>query len=175
MRLSSCLLVGCMAVVPLLAAPKSGTEPNASDVQFVKNAAEGGMAEVQMGKLAQDKGSNQAVKDFGQQMVTDHSKANEELKGVASSKNITVPEKLNAKDQALYDRLSKMSGAQFDREYMRAMVKDHETDIAEFKKASERVKDADIRGFASKTLPTLEHHLQMAKDANAKIGTTAGK
>lgn len=166
--------VGCVATLPLLAA-NSGTRLSAGDIQFVHNATEGNYAEVQLGKLAKDKGSNQAVKDFGQQMVTDHGKANDDLKTVADNKKITVNDKMNAKDQALYDRLSKLSGAQFDRAYMRAMVKDHEADVSEFRKESDRAKDAHVRGFASKTLPTLEHHLQMAKDAEMKLGASASK
>jgi len=172
MKVSSVLITGCMAVLPLLAA--SGQQ-NATDTQFVNNAAEGGLAEVQLGQLAEQKGSSQAVKDFGHQMVTDHSKANNELKSVASTMNLTVPDKMNAQDQALYGRLSKLSGAQFDREYIRAMIKDHRTDIAEFRREGERAKDVDVRNFVNKTLPTLEHHLQMAKDANTKLGASAGR
>jgi len=97
------------------------TSVPAADRQFVIKAAQGGAAEVKLGQLAQDKGSNQAVKDFGKQMVTDHSAANDELKSIASGKGITLPDTLNSKDQALYDRLSKMSGDQFDKAYINAM------------------------------------------------------
>jgi putative membrane protein len=146
-----------------------------ADSKFVTAAAQGGLAEVKMGELAKEKGSNQSVTSFGEQMVKDHTEANNELRSVASGKGITVPESLNAKDQALYDRLSKLSGAQFDRAYINAMVKDHQEDVAEFRKVSKTSKDPDIKTFATKTLPTLEHHLQMAEDAQKQLGSTSNK
>ncbi|HLK21006.1 MAG TPA: DUF4142 domain-containing protein [Bryobacteraceae bacterium] len=145
------------------------------DSHFVTSAAEGGLAEVKLGELAKQKGSNQAVTSFGDQMVKDHSAANDKLKGVVSNKGVTVPDSLNAKDQALYNRLSKLSGAQFDRAYITAMVKDHQTDVAEFKREARVAKDADIKTFASDTLPTLEHHLQMAQEAQKQLGSTSSR
>ena len=145
------------------------------DSQFVTKAAQGGLAEVKLGELAQQKGSNQAVKDFGLQMVKDHSAANDELKSVASGKGVSVPDSMNAKDQATYDRLSKLSGAQFDRAYINDMVKDHVEDVAEFRKESQTGQDSDIKGFAGKTLPTLQHHLEMARDAQKKLGAASSK
>ena len=146
-----------------------------SDTNFVRKAAEGNYAEIQMGKLAQDKGTNPAVKDFGQRMVTDHTKAYDQLKPIASKDNVTMPDRMNVKDQAMYDRLSKLSGAQFDREYMRSMVKDHQSDVAEFQRESTKAKDKDVRTYATNTLPTLQEHLRLAEDANAKVGASASK
>jgi putative membrane protein len=151
------------------------TKPPAADVRFMEKAAQGGMAEVKLGQLAADKGSSQAVKDFGQRMVTDHTKANNQLKDLASRKGVTLPDSLDAKDQTIYDHLSKLSGAEFDREYMRGMVKDHRTDVNEFRKESESAKDADVREFAKQTLPTLEEHLKLAQQDESQIGTTARK
>jgi putative membrane protein len=148
------------------AATKGGAEAT-----FVKNAAQGGMAEVELGKLATEKASSDDVKQFGQRMVDDHSKANDQLKQIASQKSIDVPSDLNAKDKATKDRLSKLSGPAFDRAYMKHMVADHTKDVAEFKKQANTGSDSDIKGFASSTLPTLEDHLKMAKDINAKVGT----
>jgi putative membrane protein len=145
------------------------------DTHFVTTAAEGGLAEVKLGELAKQKGSNQSVTSFGDQMVKDHTEANNELKSIASSKGIKVPESLNAKDQALYDRLSKLSGGQFDRAYISAMVKDHEEDISEFRRISRTAKDQEIKSFASKTLPTLEHHLEMAQQAQKQLGSISTK
>lgn len=159
------------------AASKSSTETGAlsgSDRTFVRKAAEGGVAEVQLGQLAKEKGSNSAVKDFGDRMMKDHSKANDNLKSVATSKGATVPDTMSAKDQALYNRLSKLSGSEFDKAYMGAMVKDHEEDVAEFRKESQAAKDTDLRNFASQTLPTLEDHLRMARDTASKVGVTTG-
>ena len=148
------------------AATKGGAEAT-----FVKNAAQGGMAEVELGKLATEKASSDDVKQFGQRMVDDHSKANDQLKQIASQKSIDVPSDLNAKDKATKDRLEKLSGPAFDRAYMKHMVTDHTKDVAEFKKQANTGSDSDIKGFASSTLPTLEDHLKMAKDINAKVGT----
>ena len=141
----------------------------ASDSQFMRKAAEGGLAEVKLGELAKEKASSATVKKFGEHMVSDHSKANEKLKTLAGTKGVTVPDSMNAKDKALYDRLSKLSGAAFDRAYINAMVKDHEEDVAEFRKESQSAKDADVKEFASTTLPTLEDHLRMAKDAASQV------
>src|SRR5436190_874578 len=108
----------------------------AADQAFAKEAAAGGLAEVALGTLAKDKASNADVKAFGDRMVTDHSKANDELKQWASSKNVTLPSDLDAKAKATQDRLSKLSGDAFDKAYMKDMVADHKTDVAAFKKES---------------------------------------
>jgi putative membrane protein len=143
---------------------------NSADMTFATKAAQGGMAEVKLGHLAVDKASNPDVKTFGQRMVDDHSKANDQLKQTASSQNMTLPTDLDAKDQATYDRLSKLSGAQFDTAYMRDMVKDHETDVKEFQREANSGKDPQLKSFASTTLPILQSHLQMARDTEAKLG-----
>jgi len=103
----------------------SSGQLSAADKTFMTKAAQGGMAEVELGQLATQKGQSDDVKKFGQRMVDDHSKANDQLKSLASEKGVTLPTSLDAKDRALKDRLSKMSGAQFDKAYMQAMVKDH--------------------------------------------------
>jgi len=148
------------------------------DTAFAKEAAVGGMAEVELGNLAKEKASNNDVKQFGDRMVTDHSKANDELKQWASQKKVTLPEKLDQKHQATRDRLAKLSGAAFDREYMHEMVMDHQHDVAAFTRESKTGKDPDLKAWAGKTLPTLQDHLKMAKDTASKVGmghTTAKK
>ena len=147
----------------------SSTSMSASDQHFVKSAAQGGMAEVQLGQLAVEKASNPEVKKFGQRMVDDHSKANEQLKQVASEKNITLPETLNAKDEATKQKLSALSGEQFDRAYMSDMVKDHTQDVAEFRKESNGGQDEAVKNFASTTLPTLESHLKEARQIEPQV------
>src|SRR4051812_34394375 len=127
------------------------------------NVAKDGMAEVELGRLAADKASNADVKKFGQRMVDDHTKANDELKMIASSKNITLPTAVDAKHKATADRLSKLSGAAFDAAFMQTMVQDHRKAVASFKRESQTGKDAEIKAFAGKTLPTLEDHLKMAQ------------
>jgi len=135
----------------------------------VKKAASGGMAEVKLGKLAQEKGSSSAVKEFGKRMETDHSKAGEELREVASKNHIALPEDMDKTDQATYDHLSKLSGAEFDRVYAQHMVTDHEEDTEEFKNEASRGKNADIKGFASRTLPTLQDHLRQAREMEKSV------
>lgn len=142
-----------------------------SDAKFVMEAAQGGMAEVEMGKLAADKASSPDVKQFGQRMVDDHTKANDQLKTVASTVGVTLPPDVGAKNRALIDQLSKLSGAAFDKAYMQHMVKDHKKDVAEFQKEANSGKNADVKSFASSTLPTLQEHLRMAQDVAGKTGS----
>ncbi len=139
------------------------------DSSFVTKAAVGGLAEVKLGQLAILKASNGDVKSFGQQMADDHGKANVELKDLAAKKGFTLPTDVDAKHQATYDRLSKLSGAEFDRAYMQEMVADHNEDVSEFRREATSGSDADVKAWAAKTLPTLEHHLQMAESTNAKV------
>ena len=135
-----------------------------ADTKFAKDAAAGGMAEVKLGQLAQEKSSNDAVKNFAKRVVDDHSKAGEHLKEVAAKNNITLPSRLKAQDQTTYEKLSKLSGAAFDRAYARDMVNDHTKDVGDFRKEASNGKNDDIKNFASQTLPTLEDHLKMARE-----------
>jgi putative membrane protein len=136
---------------------------NMADRKFVKDAAQGGMAEVELGQLAAEKASSEDVKKFGQRMVDDHSKANDNLKELATKKGVHVPQQLSAKDKAIKARLTKLSGDQFDKAYMANMVRDHKKDVAESKRETESAKDPDIKNFATSTLPTLEDHLKQAQ------------
>jgi putative membrane protein len=164
---------------PKTTQPKAGAQektagaPSATDKTFAREAAIGGMAEVELGRLAADKASSADVKQFGQRMVDDHGKANDELKSWASQKSVTLPTELDAKHKATRDRLSKLSGAAFDRAYMHEMVTDHDKDVQEFKHASKTATDSDLKAWAAKTLPTLEEHQKMAHDVNSKVGGAA--
>jgi putative membrane protein len=142
---------------------------SASDATFAKKAASGGMAEVKLGQLAQEKGSSSAVKEFGKRMENDHSKAGDQLKDVASKNNINLPTDMDKKDQATYDHLSKLSGAEFDRVYAQHMVTDHEQDVEEFKNEASTGKNPDIKRFASETLPTLQDHLRQARQMEKSV------
>ena len=143
-----------------------------SDADFVAMAASGGMLEVELGKVAAQKGNAAEVKKFGQHMVTDHTKANTELKTLADKKKMTVPAKMNAEHQSAFDRISKLSGAEFDKEYMNQMVMDHEKTVAMFEQANQKAADTDLKAFASKTLPALRMHLDMARENNNKVKGT---
>jgi putative membrane protein len=159
---------------PNMTMPDTTAVNTVSDSDFAKEAAQGGVAEVKLGQLAEDKGTSDAVKEFGKRMVDDHSQANEKLKNVASQENVNLPEGLSKKDQTRYDKLSKLSGDAFDRAYARDMVKDHQNDIAAFEQEAKNGRDADIRSFASETLPTLEDHLKMAREMMRTVSPTNG-
>jgi putative membrane protein len=156
---------------PMKSSTSTVSRPSMGDTHFAKEAAQGGMAEVKLGQLAQDKGLSYSVKNFGKRMVDDHSKAGDKLKDIASQENITLPADIAAKDQATYDRLSKLNGAAFDRAYAKNMVKDHEADIAAFQKETNGGKVDSLKSFASNMLPTLQDHL---KEAKAMMKTVAG-
>jgi putative membrane protein len=143
-----------------------------ADKKFVKEAAQGGMAEVELGQLAQQKASSDDVKKFGERMVNDHSKANDQLKQIASDQGISLPSQMSAKDNATKAMLSKLSGKDFDRAYMADMVKDHRADISEFEKESSSGKDPAIKDFAQQTLPTLRDHLKQAEEVHSSVKST---
>jgi len=164
------LVFGFVLLAARKAVPQTTTAAS-SDHEFAMKAASGGMSEVQLGQLASDKGTNSAVKEFGQRMVTDHSKANDELKGIASKENINLPSSPSKTDEAAYNRLSKLSGKQFDDAYAKMMVADHEHDIAEFRHESTNGTDESLKSFATNTLPTLESHLEQAKQMLKSVQT----
>ncbi len=134
---------------------------SANDRQFIENAANGGMKEVHMGNLGVERGQSQAVKSFAQRIVTDHTKANQKLKALANRKGVT----LAADDAKMVNSMPIASkrGAEFDREYARMMVEDHQKDIAAFEEEAKDGSDPDVKAFARDTLPTLRAHLQAAE------------
>jgi putative membrane protein len=136
---------------------------SSQDRNFLMDAAMGGMMEVELGRLAAQKGASDAVKQFGQRMVDDHSAANTELMSLATSKGITLPTALDEKHQQHVTKLSGMSGAEFDRAYAKMMLSDHNKDVSAFEKESTKGADPDLKAFATKTLPTLREHQQMAR------------
>jgi putative membrane protein len=143
---------------------KTSAGMTAADASFMKKAADGGMAEVELGKLAAEKGSSQEVKDFGQRMVDDHGKANEQLKQLASQKHVDLPQQPSSKHAATKAKLEKLSGQDFDKVYVAEMVKDHKQDVAEFQRESKSAHDDDLKSFASQTLPTLQDHLKQIQN-----------
>ncbi|HKN74982.1 MAG TPA: DUF4142 domain-containing protein [Candidatus Acidoferrum sp.] len=158
--------LGCWAVLgyqessPVL----STAEAVMKDEAFVRAAARGGLCEIKLGKLAMDQGSNEGVKAFGTRMVAEHTKAGDDLKEAAKEEHIGLPTNLAAKDQATYDRLSKLTGADFDQAYAQDMVKDHQQDLRDFQREANYGNDDAIREFASATVPMIQQHLDQAKD-----------
>lgn len=148
---------------------ESSRANNITAPDFVMKAASGGMMEVALAKMAQQKAKNPRVKNFGKMLIQDHTKANNELKGIASSKSITVPSEMMAEHKSHVDEMSKMSGAEFEKHYISMMVTDHQKDISDFKNASENLIDAEIKNFASKTLPVLQKHLDSAQSINQNM------
>jgi putative membrane protein len=160
-------------------APDTGTSTGArtssasvapADREFVEKAAAGGMAEVHLGQMAQQNASSPQVKQFGARMVSDHGKANDELKQIAGAKGMQLPGTLDNKHMQDMQKLQSMKGADFDREYMKHMIADHKKDIAEFQKQAKSGKDADLKDFAARKLPTLQEHLKLAQGVNESLG-----
>lgn len=144
-------------------AVSAATPPDKASADFAVEAANGGMMEVAMGKLAQTNAASQRVKDYGTMLVKDHGEANEKLKELAKRKNIVLPDSLGSDAQKHVTDLGKKKGKDFDKAYMDIMVSDHNKDIDKFKKASSDAQDADLKNFAATTLPALQKHLDSAK------------
>jgi len=139
------------------------------DVKFTVTAANGGMTEVQVSKLALTKSTNPDVTMFAQMMVTDHSKANDELKALAATKNITLPIAISDDNQKKIDKLSAETGKDFDKDYSDLMVDDHNSTVDLFKSEANNGNDSAIKAWATATIPTLEHHLEMADSLKARV------
>lgn len=140
-----------------------------SDKAFMEKAAESGLAEVMLGKLGQNQGSSQTVKDYGMMMEKDHTKANQELISLAQQQNITLPTALPASMQSDYDALEKKSGNDFDKAFMDQMVADHQKVIELFEMEAKNGKNEQVRTWAQRTLPTLKQHLEHAKEIRKNL------
>ena len=139
------------------------------DYKFVKEASRSGMSEAELGNLAKQKGTSDSVRNFGERMSRDHQKANNEWKDIAAKKGATIPADLTHGERSTMDKLQKANGAEFDKEYSQAMVKDHKKDVKDYKDAAEDLKDPDLKAFAQKTIPTLEEHLRLAEDMERNV------
>ncbi|PYJ08661.1 MAG: DUF305 domain-containing protein [Verrucomicrobia bacterium] len=146
---------------------EKSNKATSGETAFINKVADGGMTEVELGKLAEKNGQKENVKSFGAEMVKDHGKAGDDLKSVAGKMNVTLPDKVSADHQAKIDKMSKMSGEAFDTAYIKGMVEDHEKTVADFEKANTEVKNADLKKFIDDTLPVIKHHLKMAKEMQA--------
>ena len=151
------------AGMPGLASSQSFAALSAADKAFAMKAASGGMAEVQMGQLAQQNATLPQVKQFGQKMATDHAQANQELQQIAQRENLQLPAQPNSKDMAGARQLGNLRGSAFDGAYSRDMVRDHQQDVADFQKEAQSGQNPALKAFARKYLPTLRQHLQMAQ------------
>jgi putative membrane protein len=164
------LLLGTTAVTAADNSSDQRGQLSAKDYKFIKEAAEGGMAEVQMGEIVKQKANSQTVRSFADRMVTDHTKANNELKELAAKKGATLPADLSHHERSIENRLEKTSGPEFDKKYAADMVKDHKKDLKEFRAAANNSTDPDVKAWAEKTVATLEEHLRLAEQMEAEVG-----
>jgi len=158
------------------AAPKdhhASATGGSADKAFILEAASGGMMEVELGKMAANQASSDDVKKFGQRMVDDHSKANNELSALAQKKNITLPSSMNKSHQATHDHLAKLNGADFDKAYIQHMVADHTKDVREFQREAKSGTDPEVKAWAGQTVTTLQSHLTQAKQVAAAVGASS--
>jgi putative membrane protein len=160
------ILAGLIAAIPIVAW-SAGNNP---DQSFFKHAAEGGIAEVEAGKLAESKGSSQAVKDFGAMMVKDHTEANNKLKALASAENIDLPEHSSAKHMATKAKLEVLTGETFDKSYIKGQIAAHEETAGLLKKEIASGKDTQAQAFAKEILPTVQGHLKKIREIAAAAG-----
>jgi putative membrane protein len=191
-RMIGTMLCGAMAVCVVATAHAQSTPPPTAqqpttrtqaaapamnaDHQLVVDGAKGNMAEVELGKLAEQKGTRDDVKQFGRRMVADHTKANEQLKTLAQSESIPWPADMDAKHKETIQRLSKLSGAAFDKAYMQQMVQDHTEKIAKLRSVAPTVKDPEIKAWVERASATPQEHLKLAQSiANAPVGTGGSK
>jgi predicted outer membrane protein len=159
------------------ATDSGATKLSATDKKTIMNMAMSNMAEVETGKLALSKSQNAEVKAYAQQMIDDHTKAQTEVQALAQQKGVTLPTELDAKHKAMAAKLEKLSGEEFDRQYMKmAGVTDHKQTYGKLQKGAKGAKDADVKAMATKMMPTVEQHLKAAQQMSmAKSGTTSGK
>jgi putative membrane protein len=169
-------VAGLLAVLAPAFAAQNDAKGSLSqqDQKFAVDAAAGGMMEVEAGQLATTKATNQALKDHGKMMVTDHTKANEQLMQIATQKGISLPKALPADHKQHRDKLASTSGAGFDQLYVQQMIKDHEKTIALFEKQAKNGKDAELRAFAEQTLPKLRQHLEHTRSLASGHGDHSG-
>ncbi len=158
-----------------LAAYDAGTSIAKSDLQFMTKAAQGGMLEVELGTKATQVAASEDVRTFGNHMRTDHGQANAQLQELAVQKGVRLPTSLDAEHAQKLDELDKLKGAEFDRKYAADAVDDHEKDVSEFEQAASDLKDPELKDWASRTLPILKMHLQMAKDMKTKTMQQASR
>jgi putative membrane protein len=165
-------VAGLLAVLAPAFAAQNDTKGSLSqqDQMFAMDAAAGNMKEIESGQLASSKATNQAVKDHGKMMVTDHTNASQQLMQIASKKGISLPKALTAEHKENRDALANTSGAAFDQLYVQQMIKDHEKTIALFEKQAQDGKDAELRAFAEQTLPKLRQHLEHTRTLATTVG-----
>ncbi len=167
--------IACGMVLSFAADPpsdKGDKVVTGGDLAFMNDAAPGGLAEVELGRMATERAASTEIKQFAQQMVTDHSDVGEKLKTLAQQKTVTLPTEILPQAKQTKEKLVKLSGHEFDQAYVRAMVEMHEKDVAAFDGVAKNGTDADVKAFTAETLPTLKHHLQMIREMAKSMNVT---
>jgi putative membrane protein len=139
------------------------------DTRFMRQAARDGLAEIKLAKLARDQAANADVRKFAKDMVTDHAEISKQLSDLADTQDVTLPKKMDRKRQGFYDRLSKLKGAEFDREYLQHLIKDHVVTVGDFREEASDGTNVEVAAFATKTLPTLRNHLKRARELAGQL------
>ena len=173
-RFGAVVCIGLLQTVAALAGDSNDNrgQLSSSDYKFAKEAAMGGQMEVQLGKLAAQKSTKPSVQQFGQRMVTDHGKAGQALKGIAAKNGATLPDTMSTSAQREEDRLNKLSGEDFDKEYVSLMVKDHKKDLKEFQHAAKNVENPELKQFAESTSQVIQEHLNMIQDIQKQMSSS---
>lgn len=173
---AAALLAG-LAALPIGAVAQEATPPAQlpeTDMRFAQDAASGGIAEVELGRMATDKAASAEVQEFGGKMADDHGKANDQLKQIAEQLDITLPGELQADAMAAQERLDGLSDAEFDRAYVEQMAADHENTVALFRRQADIGQVPELKDFTQQALPVLEQHLEQARQIDAQLSEMAG-
>jgi putative membrane protein len=170
------LLLGAAAIVPIWLQYRSKRKEggvSSDDATFLREAAAGGRLEVKLGEIAVNRSATEDVKYFARRMQRDHTRTDDELKDLARKKGVQLPTGLMTKQQSMIDRLAKLSGKEFDRQYMKSMIEDHAEDVAKFEQEAKQARDRDVKHFAKNTTRVLKEHLKLAQKTGEEIGVNA--
>jgi putative membrane protein len=152
--------------------PETSPRSKVDDRKFAKDATVAGMTNVEMGRLALEKASSDDIRQFGKKLLDEQTQANDRLKELASQDNISVPDALDTKHQSQIDKLSKLSGAEFDKAYLKEQLKNHEVQVRDFSEEAQRGTDPSVKSFAAGMLPKLQRQLELARNLNKSIKKT---
>jgi putative membrane protein len=167
-------LFAASSLAILLAAAPAFAAETTSAKDFIQKAQAGNMVEIELGQMAASQAQSQGVKDFAQRIVTDHTKARDQLANLAQKENVTISGKMNEADQKRVDQLKSDKGTQFDQAFLNDMVRDHQKDVQLYQQAQNGISNSDVKAYIDQTLPTLQTHLQMAQKLQQPEAAAAG-
>jgi putative membrane protein len=167
--MKSILPIALLSLLAAIPAASAQTTTNSNDAKFIDKMARDGTAEVELGKLAEQKSSNPQVKTFAQRLVSDHTKANQQLMPIAQRDGVSPPKSVDKEHSTLQARLAKLNGQAFDRAFVQAQVEDHRKDIQYLQQQAQAVQDPNLKSFIQQTLPVMQQHLQMAEQIENQV------